>query len=124
MVEFIARWVVSAVSLIITVRLGIMLHLGMSLSENFWGVMLAAALFALVNCSIGFVIRLLALPLSCLTLGLINLPINAFLFWLAGWLSPDFQVNGFVAAMVGSIVMSLVNSSLQNFISSALARRG
>lgn len=124
MVEFIARWIVSSVSLIITVRLGIMLHLGMSLSDNFWGVMLAAALFALVNCGIGPVIRLLALPLSCLTLGLINLPINAFLFWLAGWLSPDFQVDGFVAAMVGSIIMSLVNSSLQNFTSSALVRRG
>ncbi|MHB1462353.1 MAG: phage holin family protein [Armatimonadota bacterium] len=124
MVEFFARWIVSAVSLIVTVRLGIMLHLGMSLSQNFWGVMLAAAVFALINCSIGPLIRLFALPLSCLTLGLINLPINAFLFWLAGWLSPDFEVDGFVAAMVGSIIMSLVNSSLQNFTSSALVRRG
>lgn len=118
MVKFLVGWIVSATSLVITVKLGIMLHLGMWLSGNLWGVMLAAGLFALVNCSIGPIIRLLALPLSCLTMGLINLPINAFLFWMTGWLSPDFEVKGFVAALVGSIIMSLVNSALQSVTSS------
>src|SRR6478609_8957143 len=44
--------------------------------------LLVAAIFALVNTFIGTVIKLLALPLYILTLGLISLLINGFLLWL------------------------------------------
>lgn len=123
MVKFFVGWIVSAVSLVITVKLGQMLHLNMSLSDSFWGVMLAVGLFALVNCTIGPLIKFIALPLSCLTMGLANLPINAFLFWMTGWLSPDFKVHGVLAALVGSIIMSIVNSTLQSVASTGFASK-
>ncbi len=123
MFKFFARWIASAASLVLTVKLGILLHLGMSLSDNVWGILVAAGLFSLVNCTVGPIIKFLALPLSCLSFGLINLPINALLFWLTGWLSPDFEVHGFLAALIGSVIMSCVNGLLQSVVSNATSNK-
>jgi putative membrane protein len=70
--------------------------------------LIAAAAIGLINATIGPIIKFLALPLRIVTLGLFSLVINALLLWLAAALVPGFHVSGFVAAFVGSIVLSLV----------------
>ena len=74
---------------------------------------LVAVIFGIVNALIGPVIRVLAFPLYVLTFGLIALVVNALLFWLtsvlAGALDLDFTVDGFVAAVLGAIVVAIVS---------------
>jgi putative membrane protein len=57
-------------------------------------------------------ISLLALPLTILTLGLFLFVINAAFLglasWIAGIFSIDFHVDDFWAALLGSIVISIV----------------
>ena len=70
--------------------------------------LIAAAVIGVINATLGAIIKFLAFPLRVLTLGLFSLVINALMLWLAAALVPGFHVSGFVAAFVGSIVLSLV----------------
>lgn len=74
----------------------------------------AAIVFALIlgllNAFLRPVLLLLALPLNLLTLGLFTLVVNAIVFWLATVLQGDeVQVADFGAALLGSIVVSVVS---------------
>lgn len=109
MVGLILRWVANALALLLTVWIGKTLGLGLYVS-GFWGAMIAALVIGLINAFIRPIVVMLTLPLNCLTFGLFGLVINAFLFWLAGELLPEFDVNGAVAALFGSIVMSIFSS--------------
>lgn len=72
-----------------------------------------AAIFALVNTIIGTVIKIVALPLYILTLGLISFIINGFLLWLTAWITGFWQwglrVDDFWWGVVAAIVISLIN---------------
>ena len=72
-----------------------------------------AAIFAIVNTIIGTVIKIVAIPLYILTLGLISLVINGFLLWLTGWFthwwSWGLRVEDFWWGIVAGIVISLIN---------------
>lgn len=109
MVGLILRWVANALALLLTVWIGKTLGLGLYVS-GFWGAMIAALVIGLINAFIRPIVVMLTLPLNCLTFGLFGLVINAFLFWLAGELLPEFDVKGPVAALFGSIVMSIFSS--------------
>jgi putative membrane protein len=80
------------------------------------GALFSIAIITLVNTFIRPVVRLLALPLSCLTFGLIGLVINALMFWLAGALNFGLTVNGFLPALYGSIVLSMISGMLNVFL--------
>ncbi|MBI2756425.1 MAG: phage holin family protein [Chloroflexi bacterium] len=75
----------------------------------------AAVLFALVlgvlNAFLRPVLLLLSFPLTILTLGLFTLVVNAIIFWLAGLLAGGMgvNVNGFGAAFLGALVVSVVS---------------
>ncbi|MBD7957414.1 phage holin family protein [Microbacterium sp. Sa4CUA7] len=72
-----------------------------------------AAIFALVNTVIGTIVRIVALPLYILTLGLISFVINGFLLWLTAWITSfwswGLRVEGFWWGVVAAIVISLIN---------------
>ena len=75
--------------------------------ENFWSAMLVCIIIALINIFIRPLVQFISLPVTFLTLGLFSFIINAFLFMLAGWLSPGFEVDGFWSALFGSIILSI-----------------
>ncbi|WP_067815891.1 phage holin family protein [Nocardia inohanensis] len=76
-------------------------------------VAIAAVVFAVVNAVVKPIIKLLSLPLVVVTLGLFLLVINALMLWLTSKITEttDYQlhVNGFWAAVLGGIIISLVN---------------
>ena len=88
------------------------------------GLILLALIFGVVNGLVGPIIKLFALPLTVVTLGLIGFLINAGLLLLVAWIAdamsisfqvgdfpPDlFTVDTLVAAVVGAIVLGLVNT--------------
>ncbi|MCS6831704.1 MAG: phage holin family protein [Armatimonadota bacterium] len=115
MVGLILRWIANAVALLLTVWLGKALGLGLYVS-GFGGAMIAALVIGLINAFIRPIVVMFTLPLNCLTFGLFSLVINAFLFWLAGELLTEFEVQGPVAALFGSIVMSIFSSALSQAV--------
>ncbi|MCL4490277.1 MAG: phage holin family protein [Chloroflexi bacterium] len=79
-----------------------------------WGTLAVVALiFGVVNALVRPLLRFLTCPLLVLTLGLFTFIINAFMLALTGWIAQQlhlgFQVNGFWAAFVGALVISIVS---------------
>jgi putative membrane protein len=66
-----------------------------------------ALIFAVVNAVIGPIVRLLSLPFVVLTLGLFLLVINAALLGLTALLTDRLEVDGFVAAVVGGLLLAI-----------------
>lgn len=87
------------------------------------GLLAIAVIFGLVNGVIGPVIKILALPISFMTMGLVGFAINGGLLLLTAWLAkqmdlgltvggfpPDFTADTVVAAVVGAAILGVVSS--------------
>lgn len=79
-----------------------------------------ALVLGLVNALVRPVIKALACGIIVLTLGLALFVINALMLLLAAWISGelgyDFRVDGFVPALVGSLVITFVSWILSVFL--------
>jgi len=76
----------------------------------------AAFVLGLVNAVIRPLFVILTLPITVLTLGIFLLVINGLLLLLVGALVPGFHVNGFLGAVVGSVLLSLVSGILTTVV--------
>ncbi|MFC0410287.1 phage holin family protein [Roseomonas elaeocarpi] len=83
------------------------------------GTLFAAVVFGLVNAVVRPVIALLSLPLTLLTLGFFTLVINALMFALTAALSP-ISVDGFGAAFLGALVVTVVSWAASRVVSDRL----
>jgi putative membrane protein len=120
--RFLLRLIITAVALWVATQVvpGIH-HDGSPLT-----LLVVALLFGVVNALIGGVLRLFALPITILTLGLFALVINALLLWLTGAFSQSlglgFHVEGFVPSFFGALVISLTRAVLNLFVSESKTR--
>ncbi|MEV6244750.1 phage holin family protein [Streptomyces sp. NPDC051742] len=89
---------------------------GESTGEKALTLILVALVFGLVNFLVKPIVKLLALPLFILTLGLITLVINALMLLLTSWLADlfdlSFHVEGFWTAVLGGLIISVVSWAL------------
>ena len=76
---------------------------------GFWAAFFAAAVLGLLNVFFKPLLILLTLPVNILTLGLFTLVINAALLKIASALIPGFDVHGFWPAVLGAVIISVVN---------------
>ncbi len=81
--------------------------------DDAWKVVVAGAVFGLVNWLLKPVTTLLALPLIILTLGIALFFVNLLMLALTAWLVPGFSIDGFWPAVGGTIVVWAVNAVLQ-----------
>ena len=90
---------------------------------EWWKFLLVAVAFSLVNSYIRPVLRILTFPISLVTLGLFLLVINALMLMLVGAISEQldlgFSVADFWAALLGSIVISIVGWILSMVVGAA-----
>jgi putative membrane protein len=98
-----ARWIVNAAALMLVAYL----YPGVTVT-SFIAALIAALVLGLVNAIIRPLLVMLTLPVTILTLGLFIFVINALLFWLVASVVDGFQVAGFGAALLGSILYSLL----------------
>jgi putative membrane protein len=77
--------------------------------SGIFGAFIAAVILGIANAIIKPILIVLSLPLEILTLGLFTFIINAVLFWIVGHLGIGLQVEGFWAALWGSIILWLVS---------------
>lgn len=103
MLHLLLIWFLSAVALVIVAYL----VPGFELS-GFGSALIAALVVGLLNVTLGFVLKILTLPLGIVTLGIFFLVINAFILWLASAFVPGFRIRGFWPAFIGAIVLMLV----------------
>ena len=103
MIYLLARWAVNAAALLLVAYL----YPGVSV-ESFFAALIAALVLGLVNAVIRPILIILTLPATLLTLGLFIFVINALLFWFVAEIVQGFRVTGFGAALLGSILYSVI----------------
>ena len=99
----IVRWFINALALMLVAYL----YSGVQV-EGIFAALIAALVLGLVNAFIRPLLVLLTLPVTVLTLGLFIFVINAFLFWFVAEVVKGFTVTGFMAALIGSLMFSVV----------------
>ena len=103
MLTLIARWIINAAALLLVAYL----YPGVAVT-SFAAALIAALVLGLVNAIIRPILLLLTLPVTILTLGLFIFVINALMFWLVAEVVKGFTVSGFLAALIGSILYSVI----------------
>ena len=107
MKQFIVRLLINAMALMATATL----IDGIS-ANGFSGAIIAALVLGIINAFIRPVLLLFTLPLNFLTLGLFTFVINALMLMLTSFFVSGFVVDGFFAALVGSVVLSVISAVL------------
>jgi putative membrane protein len=107
MILFIAHLVITAGLLLIVANLVEGIHI------NGWGpALLGALVLGLANACVRPLMILLTLPLTVLTFGLFLLVVNGVMLQLTAMLTPGIKVSGCGSAIVGSIVLALLNIAI------------
>ncbi len=95
--------------------------------EGWLSLLAMAAIFGAVNAVVRPVLQLMGCPLTCLTLGLFALVINAAMLALAAWIARlgdlEVEIDGFLAAFLGALLVSFVSTLLSWFVGRPLRRR-
>jgi putative membrane protein len=84
--------------------------------ESWTAALAAAFLLGVVNMFVRPLLVLLTLPLTVVTFGIFLLVINGLLLWLVSSVVRGFQVNGFLGALIGAILISIVSWILSRFV--------
>lgn len=113
MSKMILRWVVGIISALAVVQILRYFDLSISWPDK-WHLILFVPVLAIANAVIGGILRLISMPITCLTLGLFSFVINAIVFWIAGDITGAKM--GFVPALVGSVIYTFISSLLSTFI--------
>lgn len=109
--KIISRILITALALLITAYLvpGIMV-------EGLYPAIIAAVILGALNMIVKPVLVILTLPITILTLGLFMFVINAALFMFAASFIDGFSVSGFLVAVFGSLIVSVISAVGSNFI--------
>lgn len=104
MLRLLIRWILHAIALLIIAWLvpGFQVR-------NFASALIAVLVIALLNATLGLLLKIVTFPLVILTLGIFILVINAFMLRLASALVPGFYVATFGAAFIGAAVLALLS---------------
>ncbi len=78
---------------------------------------IVAACLVFINMVIKPVITILTLPINILTLGLFSIIINGLFFWIVAQIISGFTVASFSAAVIGALVISIINWIVNHFVS-------
>jgi putative membrane protein len=84
--------------------------------DAFTSALLAAIVLAVINTFIKPILLLLTLPLTVITLGLFIFVVNAIVLRLTTLFVPGFMVDGWLAAILGAIVLSVVSTILSMLV--------
>ena len=114
MTSLLLRWLLSALALLAVAYL----YPGVRV-DSFFAAAMAALVLGLVNAVIRPILVILTLPVTIITLGLFLFVINALLFWLVSEIVKGFTVHGFLAALVGSLLYSLITLAVSWLVSGA-----
>ena len=97
-------WAANAAALAVAGLLG-----GVSFNDSFWTLILAAAVFGVLNTILKPILKLLTFPLAIITLGIAWFFVSLFMLWLTAAIVPDFDIDGFWNYVGATIIVWAVN---------------
>lgn len=105
------HWLVKAVALLLVAQVlpGIQV-------ANFGAAMVAAAVIGLISATLGLVLKLVFLPFILLTLGVVYFLINGLMLKVASGLVNGFKVHGCMTAVIGSVLLTVVDFVLNRLL--------
>ena len=110
MIALLVKWIISAILLLVVSQLvpGFEVH-------GLRSALIASLVIGLVNATLGFILKIVTFPLTILTFGLFLLVINALMIKLAASVVTGFQVQGFLPAFFGAIVLAILGMVIRAF---------
>jgi len=109
--HWLVHWLLSAVGILIVTRIlpGIQV-------DNFASALIAALVIGVVNVTAGLILKILFFPFILLTLGIFYFLINGLMLKLASEFVPGFRVDGCATAVIGSILLTVINYLLNSLV--------
>lgn len=107
------RWLISAVSLLIISYIVPGIEV-----QGFFYALIAAVFLGVLNAIVRPVLIILTLPLTILTLGLFLFVVNGIMLMLVSLVIKGFHVNGFWPAVLGALLLSVINWFSNSYINS------
>lgn len=102
--RWIIRLFVNAVAVFVAAQL-----LGSIEVNGFGAAVIAALILGIINTVLRPILVFFTFPITVVTFGLFLLVINAITFYVTGLLVPGFDVDGFIGAFLGALIVSIVS---------------
>ncbi|MBI5279956.1 MAG: phage holin family protein [Burkholderiales bacterium] len=118
MLKLVVKWLLSASALLFVAYI----YEGVEV-RSFGAALLAAFVIGLLNTVVRPVLVVLTLPVTVITLGLFLFVINALMFWAASAVLDGFVVRNFVAALIGSLIYSVLGIVIESALESLFAKK-
>ena len=116
--KLIAKWLLSAAALLFVANV----YSGVQI-PGFGAALVAALVIGLLNMIVRPVLVVLTLPVTLVTLGLFLFVINALVFWAAAAVLEGFQVRGFWAALLGSLIYTVLGIVIDSALERLFAKQ-
>jgi putative membrane protein len=113
------RWVSNVAALFVAAWL----LSGVSYGDTWWSLLIAAAVFTVVNAWVKPVLAVLSIPFIVVTLGLFYFLINVLMLYVTDWVVPDFEIDTFWWGVLAAIIVSIVNALLSPLLPDPYDRR-
>ena len=107
--KLLLKWLLSAAALLFVAYV----YGGVQV-QSFGSALIAAFVIGLFNAVLRPVLVILTLPVTVITVGLFLFVINALMFWAAAGVLDGFHVNGFMAALLGSLIYSALGLVIES----------
>jgi putative membrane protein len=86
---------------------------GVEITGGWVTILLVALVWSVITMVVKPVLGILTLPITIITFGLFSFVLNALLFWAMTLLVPGFVVAGFLSALLGALVLSVLSWFIQ-----------
>ena len=118
MIRLLLKWLLSAASLLFVayVYSGVVV-------QSFPSALIAAFVIGLFNVVLRPILVVLTLPVTIVTVGLFLFVINALMFWASASVLDGFQVTGFAAALIGSLIYSLLGVVIESALGGLFTKK-
>jgi putative membrane protein len=104
-VRLLYAWIVNVVALWIATYF----VNGITYSDDYWILIVAGLVFGLVDFFLKPILKLLAMPIIVLTLGIALFFINLLMLYITSWIVAGFDIASFRAAVWATVVVTAVN---------------
>jgi putative membrane protein len=121
---FITSWFANAITLYLVARLVPAITIvdllppggGIITQKGLITVLVGSLILGILNACLYPLLKLISLPLTCLTLGLFSFVVTGVVFYLAVSFTPGMSVNGFWWAVLGGVLFGIINSIISGLL--------
>ncbi len=99
------RWACNVVALFVAA----LVLSGVSYGDQWWTLLIAAAVFTLVNAFVKPILTILSIPFIVVTLGIFYFLLNVLMLYVTDWVVPHFEIRTFWWGVLAAIIVSFVN---------------